>query len=59
MTGNKIGDGGAKSVSEMLKTNTTLTSLHLDCEKGKKRERGKKVMAGRQVMRLEIKEQKH
>ena len=29
MAGNEIGGGGAKSLSEMLKVNTTLTSLNL------------------------------
>ena len=29
MTDNKIGDEGAKSMSEMMKVNTTLTSLDL------------------------------
>ena len=33
MTDNKIGDEGTKSMSEMLKLNTTLTSLNLGCEK--------------------------
>lgn len=32
MTGNKIGIEGAKGMSEMLKENTTLTSLDLGCE---------------------------
>ena len=32
MTGNEIGVEGAKSMSEVLKTNTTLTSLNLECE---------------------------
>ena len=32
MTDNGIGDEGAKAVSEMLKVNTTLTSLDLRCE---------------------------
>ena len=30
MTGNEIGDEGAKAMSEMLKVNTTLTSLNLE-----------------------------
>ena len=44
MTGNEIGDEGAKSMSEMLKSNTTLTSLNLICEEeGKtKKEKRKK-----------------
>ena len=32
MTDNKIGDEGAKSMSEVLKRNTTLKSLGLGCE---------------------------
>ena len=32
MTGNGIKDEGAKAMSEVLKANTTLTSLNLDCE---------------------------
>ena len=32
MTGNQIGDEGAKAISEMLKVNTTLTSLDLSRE---------------------------
>ncbi len=42
MTDNGIGDEGAKSMSEMLRVNTTLTSLNLRCEeekKGNRRER--------------------
>ena len=31
-TDNKIGDEGAIHISESLKTNTTLTSLNLDCD---------------------------
>ena len=38
MTDNKIGVKGAKSLSEMMRVNTTLTSLNLNSEK-KKRER--------------------
>ena len=33
MTDNEIGDEGAKAMSEMMKVNTTLTSLDLSCEK--------------------------
>ena len=45
MTGNGIGVEGAKSMSEMLKTNNTLTSLNLSCEEeGKNRERETKEM---------------
>ena len=41
MTDNDIGDEGAKSMSEMLKSNTTLTSLDLGCEEeaGKREKR--------------------
>ena len=38
MTGNGIGSEGAKALSEMLKVNTTLTSLSLN---GSKKEKGK------------------
>ena len=42
MTDNEIGDEGTKSMSEMLKTNTTLTSLNLGGEeKGMTRKREK------------------
>ena len=36
MTGNNIGYEGAKSMSEMLKVNTTLISLGLACEEERK-----------------------
>ena len=45
MTANKIGDEGAKSLSEMLKVNTTLTKLNLWGEeegKGKEKQEMKK-----------------
>ena len=32
MKGNKIGDEGAKVICEMLKVNTSLTSLDMSCE---------------------------
>ena len=32
MTDNMIGDEGAKALSEMVKVNSTLTSLNLICE---------------------------
>ena len=35
MTGNRIRDEGAKAISEILKVNTTLTTLNLYCEKKK------------------------
>ena len=41
MIGNKIGDEGAQSISEMLQVNTTLTSLNLECEKNEKWRKGK------------------
>ena len=44
MTDNKIGVEGAKSVSEMLKSNTTLTSLNLSGEKEEKMRNRKKEM---------------
>ena len=31
-TGNNIGEAGATSLSESLKTNTTLTELYMDCD---------------------------
>ena len=36
MTGNGLGVEGAKSMSEMLKVNTTLTSLNLTSEEERK-----------------------
>ena len=42
MTVNKIGAEGAKSMSEMLKVNTTLIELDLFCEEERKRKRKKK-----------------
>ena len=45
MTGNGIGVEGAKSMSEALKSNTTLTSLNLGCEEEEReREREKREM---------------
>ena len=41
MTDNNIGVEGAKSMSEMLKTNTTLTSLNLSGEDEGKTEKEK------------------
>lgn len=41
MTANKIGDEGARALSEMLKFNTTLTKLNVRGE-GKMKRRGKK-----------------
>ena len=39
MTVNEIGDEGVKSLSEMMKVNTTLTSLNLSCEEERRKER--------------------
>ena len=36
MTGNDIGDEGAKSMSEMLKVNSTLTTLDMSGEEERK-----------------------
>ena len=40
MTDNRIGDVGAWSLSEMMKVNTTLTSLNLGSEEERKMEKG-------------------
>ena len=43
MTDNGIGDEGAKAMSEMLKVNTTLTTLSLSSEEEERiKRRGKK-----------------
>ena len=43
MTGNEIGAEGAKAMSEMVKVNSTLTTLDLSCEEERKeREERKK-----------------
>ena len=39
MTGNGIGDEGAKAMSSMMKVNTTLTTLNLGGEEERKREK--------------------
>ena len=44
MAGNEIGDEGAKSMSEMLKVNTTLTSLGLGGEEEEKERENKNEM---------------
>ena len=36
MTGNKVGDEGAKAMSEMMKVNTSLTTLDLYGEEERK-----------------------
>ena len=41
MTGNEIREEGVKALSEILKVNTTLTSLDLSCEEEKKKEKRK------------------
>ena len=43
MTGSGIGDEGAKSMSEMLKVNTTLTTLNLGGKEERKRERKREM----------------
>ena len=48
MTDNEIGDEGAKALSEMLKVNTTLTSLQLLSEEERKEERKERKMNDRQ-----------
>ena len=42
MTGNEIGEEGAKALSEMLKVNATLTELDLRSEKETKEKKRKK-----------------
>ena len=42
MTGNGIGDEGAKAISEMLKVNSTLTELNLRGEEERKERRERK-----------------
>ena len=46
LIGNRIGLEGARMISEVLETNTTLTSLNLSSEetKSKKRTRKKRTM---------------
>ena len=44
MTGNGIGDEGAKAMSEMLKVNTTLTTLNLGGEEERKDKRKRKFI---------------
>ena len=51
MTENEFGDEGAKTLSEMLKMNTTLTSLSLGSEEERKekiKKREKRRMTDRQ-----------
>ena len=42
MTGNEIGDEGAKAMSEMMKVNSTLTTLNLRGEEERKERRERK-----------------
>ena len=57
MTGNRIGVEGTKSIIEMVKVNTTLTSLKLlSCEeeeKEKEKRERERRMTELQVMKLE------
>ena len=41
-TDNEIGDEGAGMISEVLKSNSTLTTLYLNCERTRTRRRKKK-----------------
>ena len=43
MTGNEIGDEGAKSLSEILKVNTSLVTLNLTCEEEERNEKRNKI----------------
>ena len=65
-TDNKIGDMGAKSLSESLKSNTSLTKLNLESEdKRKKKDTQMKstnkipFLTSQQATRLEKEEQHH
>ena len=42
MTGNRIGDEGAKAISELLKTNTSLNDLNVGSLEENEKENGKK-----------------
>ena len=42
MTGNQIGDEGAKAISELLKTNTSLNDLNVRSLEEIEKENGKK-----------------
>ena len=48
MTDNDVRDEGAKALSEMLKVNTTLTSLNLNCEDEKRSAFRERTMNDRQ-----------
>ena len=60
ITGCRIRAEGAKAMSELLKANTSLTSLNLRSEGGGKKENEEKISKriGSQTMRLELKEHK-
>ena len=55
---NKIGDEGTKSLSEMLKINTTLISLKLQCGYDERKKESKEMITELQTMRLGTKGQK-
>ena len=59
MTGNGIGDEGAKALSEGLKVNTTLTELLLGGERARQRNHIKEKENKKQAVYLKMKEQKH
>ena len=58
LTANGIGVDGVKTMSEVLKANTTLTSLVLLCKEEEKTERKLNVMNEHQAMRSEQKVQR-
>ena len=62
MTGNQIGDEGAKAISELLKTNTSLNDLHVgsleEIENEKRKDQTHENGNG-QVEGLEKKERNH
>ena len=65
-TGNSIGDAGATSLSESLKSNTTLTKLNLSCEDKRKNTQKTSInnslfhfSSHQQVTRLEKEERHH
>ena len=54
-TGNRIGAEGANKISEILKVNTTLTKLDLNCDEKNKNEW--KIKFNVQGTKLELQEQ--
>lgn len=58
MTANGIGVDGVKTMSEVLKANTTLTSLVLLCQEEEKTEKIMNMMNEHQAMRSEPKVQR-